>query len=310
MISAVAEPPSPLQVPVVIELPGGKKLTVRQMAEEDVAGLDALYTGLSLEDTYRRFFSAFGGRRFAPTWYARTRDEGFGIVAVLDDGLPEARLVAEVGYVLLANGDAEFGLTVARDWRGWLGPYLLDVLVTVAAAKGIPNLEADILTENRPMQTLVRRRGPVTMGGGDDFSVVRVAIAAASPGRPSWPLTPGRHRLLVEAQGGRWAHAADATRAGFEVLTCGGPDAKCPALEGRACPLAEGADVIVVARAAERCPDPVADCGALATAPDCSRDRAGPCRRGRRRRLLTSRGLDRCPSRGDVAPSGGRGAFA
>ncbi len=82
----MAEPPSPLQVPVVIELPGGKKLTVRQMAEEDVAGLDALYTGLSLEDTYRRFFSAFGGRRFAPTWYARTRDEGFGIVAVLDDG--------------------------------------------------------------------------------------------------------------------------------------------------------------------------------------------------------------------------------
>jgi hypothetical protein len=75
-----------------------------------------------------------------------------------------------------------------------------------------------------------------------------VAIPAASPGRPSWPLTPGRHRLLVEAQGGRWAHAADATRAGFEVLTCGGPDAKCPALEGRACPLAEGADVIVVAR--------------------------------------------------------------
>ena len=294
----------------MIELPGGKKLTVRQMAEEDVAGLDALYTGLSLEDTYRRFFSAFGGRHFAPTWYARTRDEGFGIVAVLDDGLPEARLVAEVGYILLPNGDAEFGLTVARDWRGWLGPYLLDVLVAVAAAKGIPNLEADILTENRPMQTLVRRRGPVTMGPGDDFSVVRVAIAAASPGRPSWPATPGRHRLLVEAQGGRWAHAADAARAGFEVLTCGGPDAKCPALEGRACPLAEGADVIVVARPPSDARTQSLDCSALAIAPECGRDRAGPRRRGLRRRLLASRGLDRCPSRGDVAPSGGRGAAA
>ena len=235
-------------MPVVVDLPSGKKLTVRQMSEGDIAGLDALYGGLSVDDTYRRFFSAFAARGFAPKWYARTRAEGFGIVAVIDDGLPGARLVAEAGYVLLANGDAEFGMAVAQDWRGWLGPYLLDVLVEVAAAAGIPNLEADILTENRPMQTLVRRRGMVTMGDGEDFTVVRVAIAAASNGRPSWPATPGRHRLLVEAQGGRWAHAADAGRAGFEVLTCGGQNARCPALDGRVCPLAEGADVIVVAR--------------------------------------------------------------
>jgi hypothetical protein len=235
-------------VPVVIELPGGKKMTVRQMVEEDVAGLDALYTGLSVEDAYRRFFSGFGGRGFAPTWYARTRDEGFGLVAVVDDGLPGARVVAEIGYVLLPNGDAEFGLTVARDWRGWLGPYLLDVLVEVAAARGIPNLEADILTENRPMQTVVRSRGVATMGSGEDFSVVRVAIAAASHDRPSWPATPGRRRLLVESQGGRWVHARDASRAGFEVMSCGGPDARCPALEGRPCPLAADADVIVLAR--------------------------------------------------------------
>ncbi len=215
-------------MPVVVDLPSGKKLTVRQMAEGDIAGLDALYGGLSVDDTYRRFFSAFAARGFAPKWYARTRAEGFGIVAVLDDGLPGARVVAEAGYVLLANGDAEFGMAVAQDWRGWLGPYLLDVLVEVAAAKGIPNLEADILTENRPMQTLVRRRGMVTMGDGEDFTVVRIAIAAASNGRPSWPATPGRHRLLVEAQGGRWAHAADAGRAGFEVLTCGGHEHAVP----------------------------------------------------------------------------------
>ncbi len=218
------------------------------MAETDIAGLEALYEGLSVEDRYRRFFSAFGGRRFARSWFERTRDEGFGLVAVIDDGGLNERLVADVGYVMLENGDAEFGLTVARDWRGWLGPYLLDLLVAVAAEHGIPNLEADILTENRPMQTVVRRRGVATMGDGEDFSVVRVAIAAASHDRPSWPATPGHHRLLVEASGGRWAHARDATRAGFEVMSCGGPDARCPALEGRACPLAADADVIVLAR--------------------------------------------------------------
>ena len=236
------------ELPVVVDLPGGARLTVRQMAETDIAGLDALYQGLSAEDRYRRFFSGFVGPRFSSTWFEQTRDNGFGMVAVVDEGGPNERLVADVGYVVLGNGDGEFGLTVARDWRGWLGPYLLDLLVAVAADHGIPNLEADILTENRPMQTVARHRGVATVGPNDDFSVVRVAIAAASHDRPSWPATPGHRRLLVESQGGRWAHARDATDAGFEVMGCGGPDARCPALEGRPCPLAADADVIVLAR--------------------------------------------------------------
>lgn len=218
------------------------------MEEADIPAVGQLYEGLSLEDRYRRFFSAFGGRGFAPTWFAHTRDNGFAVVAVVGDGTPEARLVAEAGYVMLANGDAEFGLTVAHDWRGWLGPYLLDVLVEVAASRGIPNLEADILAENRPMRSVVAHRGVVSMDDGADFSVVRVAIAAASEGRPSWPETFGRPRVIVETSGGRWAHTVTATRAGFEVLTCGGPEARCPALQGHACPLATGADVIVMAR--------------------------------------------------------------
>jgi hypothetical protein len=120
--------------------------------------------------------------------------------------------------------------------------------VSIAAAHGIPNLEADVLTENHPMQTLVRRRGVATMGDGEDFTVVRVAIAAASGERPGWPSTPGRHRMLVEATSGHWAHARDAERAGFEVFSCAGPDARCPALQGRSCPLVAGADVVVIAR--------------------------------------------------------------
>ncbi|HTN79871.1 MAG TPA: GNAT family N-acetyltransferase [Acidimicrobiales bacterium] len=248
MIATVDYTPTGEPVPAVVELPDGRTLTIRQMTEADVDGVAAMYDALSAEDTYRRFFSAFGDRGFAPKWYERTRDDGFGLVAVLDDGATAARVVAEAGYVLLANGDGEFGLTVAQDWRGWLGPYLLDVLVRVAAERNVPNLEADILTENRRMQGLVRRRGVVTMGPGEDFTVVRVAIAAASPERPSWPATPGRRRMLVESRSSRWGHAGDATRAGFDVITCTGPDARCPALEGRPCPLAAGADVIVVAR--------------------------------------------------------------
>ena len=45
----------------------------------------------------------------------------------------EDRLVAEAGYALLPDGNGEFALTVAAGWRGWLGPYLLDAIVTAAA---------------------------------------------------------------------------------------------------------------------------------------------------------------------------------
>ena len=206
-----------------------------------------LYEGLSADDRYRRFFSAFhASHSFVNQWIRRTHRYGFGLVAIADQGRAGARLVGEAGYVLVPNGDGEFAITVAHDWRGWLGPYLLDLLVAVAAARGVPNLEADILTDNRPMQSVVRHRGHVTVGDGDDFTVVRVAIGAASGHQPTWPSTRGR-RLLVEVPGGRWSHGGDAHRAGFEVLSCGGMGQRCPALQGEPCPLAEAADVIVMA---------------------------------------------------------------
>ena len=115
-----------------------------------------------------------------------------------------------------------------------------------AAARGVPNLEADVLTENRPMQAVLHHRGDVTIDDSDDFTVVRLAIGAASGATPTWPASPGQ-RVLVEIPGGRWPHGGAAHRAGIEVLSCGVRDSTCPALQGRPCPLAAGADLIVVA---------------------------------------------------------------
>jgi len=83
---------------------------------------------------------------------------------------------------MLPDGNGEFALTVAVGWRGWLGPYLLDALVAAAAARGVPNLEADILVSNVRMLALVSKRGYVTLS--HDASQLRVAIDAARP-RPS-----------------------------------------------------------------------------------------------------------------------------
>jgi ribosomal protein S18 acetylase RimI-like enzyme len=232
-----------------LPLPDGRTLTIRPVGPADVDGLAALYAGLSQDDTYRRFFSVFQPRRSFFEKMATTEERGgFGLVAAVSaDSAPESELVAEAGYTRLDDGDGELAITVARGWRGWLGPYLLDALLAAGAARGVPNLQADVLVTNGPMLALLRSRGYATVDHPDG-SVVRVLIGTS--GRtPTWSGPADRPRVLVEAPGGRW-HAEDAARqAGVQVVVCPGPGstaAHCPALVGQPCPLAAGADAIVV----------------------------------------------------------------
>lgn len=161
-------------------LTGGRTLIVRAVRETDVERLDALFEGLSDEDRYYRFFNlSHPDRRFLKQMTRAEAGGGCRLVAIVSGA--EDSLVAEAGYAILPNGNGEFAITVARDWRGWLGPYLLDALVTAAAARGVPNLEADILVDNVRMLALVSNRGFVTLN--HDLSEVRVAIDAAQPRR-------------------------------------------------------------------------------------------------------------------------------
>ena len=89
-------------------------------------------------------------------------------------------VVGEASYTVAPNGNGEFGITIAHPWQGWLGPFLLDALVEAAAAHGIPELEADVMRENRKMLALVRSRGFV-IRGRPDHGIMRIAIAAARP---------------------------------------------------------------------------------------------------------------------------------
>ena len=118
--------------------------------------------------------------------------------------------------------------------------------------RGVPNLEAQIRLDNAPMLALVRSRG-LAMVEHPDWTEVRVVIG--TDGRvPGWPADPGserRGRVLVEAPGGRWSGEKAIVAAGFEVITCPGPrgrpGGRCPVLEGRPCPLVDGADAVIVA---------------------------------------------------------------
>jgi hypothetical protein len=236
-----------------ITLPRGDTLVIRAISPADVEGLKALYAGLDQRDTYRRFFSVFRPRdAFFERMAAPEEHGGFGLVAAVTpdaaahDGAAE-RIVAEAGYTLLPDGDGELAITVAAAWRGWLGPYLLDALLSAAAARGVANLQADVLVTNGPMLALIRSRGYATVDHPDG-TLVRVTIGAAAR-TPGWPTVRDRPRVLVEAPGGRWPAEAGARAAGLQVIVCPGPGAtrsRCPALEGHPCPLAAGADAVVI----------------------------------------------------------------
>ncbi len=167
-----------------VHLSDGRALTIRPVTKADIAGLDALFEGLCDEDRYRRFFGfSHPGRSFLEQMARAEQDGGHRLVAVVSGR--EDGIVAEAGYALLPDGNGEFALTVAAGWRGWLGPYLLDALVAAAAARGVPNLQADILVCNAQMLALVSSRGYVTLE--HEPAELRVAIDAAQPRRRRAP---------------------------------------------------------------------------------------------------------------------------
>jgi len=251
------DPPSPEQGGSgrrEIALPGGRTMVVRPTTPADVDGLSLLYAGLSIDDLHLRFFAVYHPPRkfFEHLAHAAADGVGYGLVAVVDD--PVEHVVGEADYFLLDNGNGELAITVAPEWRGWLGPYLLDVLITAAAARGVPNLEAEILVENRRMLALIRRRG-YAIADGTDFTTIRVTVGTATS-TPTWPEPHDLPRVLAEVPGGRWRNERAVRGAGLQVMVCPGPHpgraAHCPALDGKPCPLAEGADVILCALPPDR----------------------------------------------------------
>lgn len=143
----------------------GSRLEVRPTNTDDAERICELYETLSISDRHRRFFGTFRPRlEWCRTWADVASRGGFGVIAIVHrDGQPDA-VAGEAGYAIRHDGDSDLAETVAKRWRGWLGPYLLDVLVRHAAVTGLQNPQAEVLLENGPMLSLLRRRDPVAMG--------------------------------------------------------------------------------------------------------------------------------------------------
>jgi RimJ/RimL family protein N-acetyltransferase len=241
-------PVAPVAAVRDVDIGGDRRLVVRPVEPVDVGALTELYDQLDEDSRRRRFFSAYRpDREFFHHLVAAEERGGAELVAEVHGPGHAEQVVGEAGFELLPNGDGELAIVVAEGWRGWLGPFLLDALLEVAAARGVPNLEADVLAINHQMLALARARGMATIPQ-QDWSVRRIVIGAASRD-PGWPTAHDRPRVLVEGVGVRWPPHEAAEAAGLDVVACSGPTSRrrCPALEGRACPLVAGTDAVVLA---------------------------------------------------------------
>ena len=176
-----------------VPLESGPRISIRPVRAGDASELRRLYDALDTDDRHRRFFSSYHpGPRFFADLTTVERPRGARFVAVLHAPPSEDRVVGEAGYGVLPDGNGELAMTIERGSRGWLGPYLLDAVAESAAASGVPNLEADVLTVDGPMLGLLRSRGSVVMEH-DGWSVVRLLIGTGGR-RPTWPASGDRLR--------------------------------------------------------------------------------------------------------------------
>ena len=181
-----------------IDLEDGRTMIVRAATAADADAICALYRDLPRADRRRRFFGTFAPQRDWCLDWATVGDRG-GFVAV---ATVDGEVVADAGYAPRDDGDGDLAITVAAGWRGWLGAYLLDVLVRHAAEHGVRNLQAEVLLENGPMLSLLSHRDPVALEHDD--GMVRLSIGTSGP-VSTWPPGERRRKVLVEVPGRRWA---------------------------------------------------------------------------------------------------------
>ena len=170
---------------------GRAPLTVRPIEIADVDGLARMFSELSPESVYFRFFSPLAPvppstlRRLADVDHCR-RD---ALVA-----LHRGDIIAMAGYdevpssIRSATRDAEIAVTVDEKWqhRG-VGRWLTRRLAIVALERGYDTLIARVLPGNRAALALIRKITPdatVTFAGGEYearllLNTVRAVHAAA-----------------------------------------------------------------------------------------------------------------------------------
>ena len=139
-------------------LADGTTLTIRPAGPEDYEPVKQLHEAMPPDNLYFRFF---GASRASAEWEARRvcLAGGPGLVALL--GLLGDEVVGVASYQLTADAAAaELALAVADGMhRHGIATLLLEHLVSLARARGVQVLVADVLPDNYPVLRVVSDAG-------------------------------------------------------------------------------------------------------------------------------------------------------
>jgi acyl-CoA hydrolase/GNAT superfamily N-acetyltransferase len=152
----------PKQARTTMLLTDGTQITIRPIHPTDEPKLRDLFHTLSQESIYTRFMSRMKWvprRQVQDFVYIDHRNE-VSIVATV----PEAdgdEIVAMGGYYLNQKTNrAEVAFTVQDAWQSrHIGSFLFTQLVTIARRNGIAGFTAEVLDENKPMQSVFNNSG-------------------------------------------------------------------------------------------------------------------------------------------------------
>ena len=139
-----------------IALRDGSTVHVRPVRPEDVGRIELFLGELSEEARWFRFFSAGADVGAMARWLTDVRG-GIGLLAVTSD---DALVVGHGQYIPDGKGSAEVAFAVADGWQGrGIATLLLAQLAEAAAAEGIPQFTAVVMTDNHKMIDTFRASG-------------------------------------------------------------------------------------------------------------------------------------------------------
>jgi ribosomal protein S18 acetylase RimI-like enzyme len=147
---------------------GDQTLTVREICVDDVDRLQRMFTRLSPDTVYHRFFSPIvEPRRSALVWLTAVDHTSRDALVALDGD----EIVAVARYDgRPGEGTAEVAVTVEDAWQHQgIGRRLTARLARRAIDHGIESFTASVMADNRPALGLLRKLSPdasVQFGGG------------------------------------------------------------------------------------------------------------------------------------------------
>ncbi len=159
------------------QLPNGADVTIRPIRPEDAEMTQAFVRGLSAETKYFRFMDAV--RELSPAMLVRLTqidyDREMALLAVTEQDGKEV----ELGVARYATNpdrtSCEFAVVVDDHWQHQgIGHKLMDVLMNIARAKGIREMDGEVLKSNRNMLKLCTGLGFRTETHPEDDTIKRV----------------------------------------------------------------------------------------------------------------------------------------